>query len=123
ASTLLEVHYTTKEDSRARALQPHRFFLPWLEDIYNREISPVKVTPELAGGNWSRGKELFFGQAICATCHSIGGKGKSLGPDLSNLVFRDYKSVLRDIQDPSASINPDYVAHTVTLKDNRQLIG
>ena len=120
---VLEVHYTTREDARPRALQPHRFFLPWLEDIYSHEVSPVKVIPELAGGNWSRGKELFFGGAICANCHSIGGKGKFIGPDLSNLIFRDYKSVLRDIKDPSASINPDYVAHTVTLKDDRKLTG
>ncbi|HYH54978.1 MAG TPA: ThuA domain-containing protein, partial [Anseongella sp.] len=57
------------------------------------------------------------------TCHSIGGEGKFIGPDLSNLIYRDYSSVLRDISDPSATINPDYLAHTVTLKDGRKLTG
>lgn len=120
---VLELHYSTNEDPIPRALQPHRFFLPWLEDIYSNEISPVKEIPELAGGNWSRGKELFFGASTCSNCHSIRGKGKSIGPDLSNLIFRDYTSVLRDISKPSASINPDYLAHTVTLKDERKLTG
>ena len=120
---VLELHYFTSDDPTPRALQPHRFFLPWLEEIYSNEISPAMEIPELAGGNWSRGKELFFGGSTCSTCHSIRGKGQSIGPDLSNLIFRDYKSVLRDISKPSATINPDYLAHTVTLKDNRKLIG
>lgn len=120
---LLEVQYSTHEDSRPRALQIHRFFLPWLEDIYNKEVNPVKEIPELAGGNWSRGKNLFFGESTCSNCHSIGGKGNFIGPDLSNLVFRDYKSVMRDISEPSASINPDYLAHNVTLNDGKKLTG
>ncbi len=119
----LELFYNTHEDSIPRALQIHRFYLPWLEDIISKEIIPIKEIPELAGGNWARGRELFFGESICSNCHSVGGKGNSIGPDLSNLIFRDYASVLRDIQDPSASINPDYLAHTVTLKDDRKLIG
>ena len=119
----LAVHYSTSEDPRPRALQPHRFFLPWLEEIYNDEEVIVKDNPELAGGNWERGKELFFGEAMCSNCHTIGGKGKAVGPDLSNLIFRDYTSVLRDITNPSATINPDYLAHTVTLKDVRKLTG
>ena len=119
----LEVYYTTAEDSRPRALHVHRFFMPWLENIFTEEIKVVEDRPELAGGNWGRGKKLFFGESTCATCHSINGEGKAIGPDLSNLVFRDYESVLRDINDPSATINPDYLGHTVTLKDGRKLTG
>jgi putative heme-binding domain-containing protein len=120
---LLELIYSTNEDPRPRVLQTHRFFLPWLEDIYSKEISFAKEIPELAGGNWSRGKNLFFGESTCSNCHSIGGKGKFIGPDLSNLIFRDYKSVMRDISEPSASINPDYLAHNITLKNDRKLTG
>src|SRR3546814_16389426 len=59
----------------------------------------------------------------CSTWHSIGGEGRSIGPDLSNLVFRDYESVFRDISDPGATINPDFLAHTVTTKDGDKLTG
>ncbi|RYE16263.1 MAG: hypothetical protein EOP51_26110, partial [Sphingobacteriales bacterium] len=53
----------------------------------------------------------------------MNGKGKAIGPDLSNLIFRDYKSVMRDIHTPSAAINPDYIASTVTLTDKSTLTG
>lgn len=119
----MEVYYTTAEDSRHRPLQIHRFVLPWLDEIFREEMSVVEDRPELKGGNWARGKKLFFGEATCATCHSIGGEGKAIGPDLTNLVFRDYESVLRDIADPSATINPDYLAHTVTLDDGTSYTG
>ncbi|MEO6150251.1 MAG: ThuA domain-containing protein [Mucilaginibacter sp.] len=120
---MLQVSYFTSEDPRPRALQVSRFFAPWVKDIYPMEINTSDEKPELAGGNWSRGKKLFFGEAICSNCHMVGGKGKSIGPDLSNLIFRDYKSVMRDIHTPSAAINPDYIAYTVTLKDKRTLMG
>lgn len=118
-----EVFYTTAEDERPRALQNHRFFVPWLTEIFSNEVKRTTAIPELTGGNWERGKKLFFGQATCSSCHSFGGEGKDIGPDLSNLVFRDYQSVLRDIQDPSAAINPDFVGQIVNLKDDKTLIG
>ncbi|RYD88579.1 MAG: c-type cytochrome, partial [Sphingobacteriales bacterium] len=119
----LNVTYSTAEDARPRALQVNRFFAPWLKDIFNSDREEIKDDPKLAGGNWAKGKKLFFGEALCSTCHNIGGKGKSIGPDLSNLVFRDYNSVLRDIHDPNASINPDYAASTITLKNKKLLEG
>src|SRR3546814_12214331 len=97
--------------------------MPWVENIFAKELSVIQERPELAGGNWARGKKLFFGEATCSTCHSIGGEGRSIGPDLNNLVFRDYESVFRDISDPGATINPDFLAHTVTTKDGDTLTG
>lgn len=120
---VLDVHYFTNEDARPRALHERRFFVPWLKKIYNEAAAQVLEHPELAGGNWGRGKKLFYGEANCSTCHSVEGKGKSVGPDLSNLVYRDYNSVLRDINDPSAAINPDYLAHQVTLRNGKGLTG
>jgi putative heme-binding domain-containing protein len=42
---------------------------------------------------------------------------------LSNLVHRDYASVLRDITHPSFAINPDYHAYTVMTTSGRVLTG
>ena len=58
-------------------------------------------------GNWLRGRRLFFGEATCFTCHTMRGEGMAFGPDLSNLIHRDRDSVLHDILQPSATINPD----------------
>src|SRR5262249_14602283 len=80
--------------------------------------------PELAGGNWLRGKHLFESDTpACHKCHQIGGRGGRVGPDLSNLVHRDLASVLKDIQQPSAAINPDHVAYHVELRDGELLLG
>ena len=46
-----------------------------------------------------------------------------IGPDLSNLVYRDYASVLKDIVQPSAAINPDRIAYNVELKTGGSAYG
>ncbi|MEO6150250.1 MAG: ThuA domain-containing protein, partial [Mucilaginibacter sp.] len=119
----LEVYYYTAEDARPRALQIFRFFAPWTKEVFPKEATGEREIPELAGGNWEKGKKLFYGQALCSSCHTFNGKGQTIGPDLSNSVYRDYASVLRDIHEPNASINPDYVAHMVTLKNKKSYLG
>src|SRR5262249_47736211 len=80
--------------------------------------------PELRGGNWERGRRLYFSeQAACFKCHALGGEGGTIGPDLSNLPHRDYHSVLRDITEPSFAIHPDYITQVIALKDGRVLTG
>jgi putative heme-binding domain-containing protein len=121
----LNVSWHTNEDGRERALPLRRLLLPWAE-VGKGATEPVvrREAPELRGGSWARGRQVFFSeQAGCAKCHSVGGKGGAIGPDLSNLIHRDYDSVLRDVAEPSFGINPDYVTHVVTLKNGRTLVG
>ena len=91
-------------------------------------IHPVESQPDkivaLTGGDYERGRSLFFGDKLkCSTCHRIRAEGKTIGPDLSNLPSKDAASVLKDIKEPSASINPDYVAYNVVLKDGESMTG
>jgi putative heme-binding domain-containing protein len=80
--------------------------------------------PELKGGNWERGKAIFFGAEVgCAKCHTMAGQGGGIGPDLTNLPQRDYQSVLRDTKQPSYAINPDFIAQTIQLSDGHVLTG
>jgi putative heme-binding domain-containing protein len=122
----LSVWFTTNEDPRRRPLPLRRVLLPWVDpDIraLDRE-SVVLRPPELEGGSWARGRVIFFGeQAGCSKCHLIHGQGGDLGPDLSNLVHRDYTSVLRDITYPSFAINPDHLTYVLQLADGRTLTG
>src|SRR5688500_2691963 len=61
---------------------------------------------------------------MSAKCHDLREDGASrIGPDLSNLHHRDYASVLQDVLAPSAAINPDHVAYTITLADGNLLAG
>lgn len=120
--TRLDVSWTTREDTRPRALPLRRFLLPWADAQPERKIAAIR--PELRGGNWLHGREIFFSEpAQCSKCHTVGGQGGRIGPDLSNLFQRDVASVLRDIREPSAAINPDYIAHLVELTDGRILTG
>jgi len=118
----------TWNTSRSEVMRPfplRRFFLPGAQST----VEPVKLAserevPELAGGNWLRGQKLFFSDvAACYKCHQVHNKGGKLGPDLSNLIHRDYASVLRDIREPSTAINPDHTAFNIETKDGDVLAG
>lgn len=122
----LSVSVSTNEDDRQRSLPLHRFVMPWAEDVEpaTESESPRLQIAELEGGNWGRGRKVFHSEAAgCFKCHAIGGIGASLGPDLANLVHRDYQSVVRDVVHPSYAINPDYINHSVLLEDGRVLTG
>lgn len=121
----LNVAWHTAEDDRPRALPAHRLYLPWVEMTDKpAEMIVQRDLPELKGGSWARGRKVFLSEAAsCSKCHTLHGQGGRIGPDLSNLVHRDYASVLRDITEPSFAINPDYITYLVTLKNGRTLTG
>ncbi len=120
--TLTASWATTADPDRQRAFPLRRFLVPWAVPVSSdRAIGPHE-RPEISGGNWQEGRRLFFGtQLACATCHSIRGEGSVVGPDLSNLVQRDYRSVRQDIEFPNAAINPDHVASVLELADDDPL--
>lgn len=120
----LDVAWHTAEDVRPRALQLRRVLMPWAQPrSANSGIVAERVIPEIAGGDWQRGKQVFTGAGACFACHQIRGEGGLVGPDLSNLIYRDYASTLKDIVQPSAAINPDRIAYTIDLKDGTALTG
>jgi putative heme-binding domain-containing protein len=121
----LQISWFTGDDSRPRAFPLRRFLLPWAMPR-SEPISPAaeRPIPELVGGHWLHGKKIFFGDTVaCAKCHRIGGDGAQVGPDLSNLIHRDYASVARDIREPSAALNPDHIAYQIELTDGDVLTG
>ncbi len=118
----LSLSWATNEDERPRALPLRRIRLPWAVPLGS--AGQAARIPEIAGGDWAAGKALFFsGFPGCARCHAIRGDGGAIAPDLSNLVERDYASVLRDIEQPSATINPDYPLYTFELRGERVVQG
>jgi putative heme-binding domain-containing protein len=119
----LRISFITSEDSRERALPLRRFLLPWAA-VKPAAVVAAPRPAELEGGSWLRGRRVFYSdQAGCGKCHTVGGEGGKIGPDLSNLVHRDYQSVLKDIREPSAALNPDHVSYTIELDDGRVLTG
>ncbi len=122
AETTLGATFRTNEDARARPLLLRRFLLPWA--TLQPAPTVVRAVPELEGGNWLRGRRVFFSEeAACAKCHLVRGEGGRIGPDLSNVTYRDYHSVLRDVREPSAAINPDYLTHVIELTTGQTFVG
>ena len=130
----LELSWRTAEDPRPRAFPLRRFLVPWARPCKDPERDSTQTRsssapgerqiPELAGGDWLHGRQLFFGEtASCSKCHQVDGRGGRVGPDLSNLIFRDYASVRKDIVSPSAALNPDHLAYNIELKDGEALTG
>ncbi len=118
----LDVSWFTAQDPRPRPLPLRRVLLPWAQPY--QAVAVVSHTPEIESASWQRGKEIFFGeQAGCYKCHTIRGEGGKIGADLSNLIYRDYASVFKDITEPSAAINPDHIAYNVQLTDGEVETG
>ena len=116
--------WSTTDDSRSRAFPLRRFLLPWAQPADSSIAPAVRAIPEIAGGNWLHGRGFFFGDKIgCAKCHAIRGEGGHAGPDLSNLMHRDYASVRKDIEFPNAALNPDHIASVIELSDGESLTG
>lgn len=124
-ATALDIHatYSTESDPTSRPLPFTALLLPWAPP--HRAPPPLESAQTVtAWGDYEVGRSLFFGERLkCSTCHRLRGEGSAVGPDLSNLVHRDAASVLRDIKEPNATINPDYVAYNVHLRAGSDLTG
>jgi putative heme-binding domain-containing protein len=69
-------------------------------------------------------ERFFFGAGNCASCHSVGGRGGSNGPDLSNVAqLLTLSELQQSLTDPSARIAPGYAIVDVTLKNGQSLRG
>jgi putative heme-binding domain-containing protein len=101
-----------------RPLSTGRFFTPWtVEKSAQPKGKDAQIVRTDVKGSWMKGRTLFFGEATCFTCHTMRGEGMAFGPDLTNLIHRDRDSVVHDILQPSATINPDQSGSEVKLKD------
>lgn len=75
-------------------------------------------------GNAAAGERFFFGKGECSGCHMVFGRGKAVGPDLSNVARELTVSEIKEaLLQPAARITPGYELVTVHLRDGRSLRG
>lgn len=75
-------------------------------------------------GDREAGEQFFFGKGRCSSCHMVSGRGKPVGPDLSNVAHELTVDGLRQaLLDPSAQITPGYESVTVELRNGQKIHG
>jgi PQQ-dependent dehydrogenase (methanol/ethanol family) len=84
--------------------------------------SPAAENP--VQGSVEAGQEFFFGRGQCGECHMVRGRGKAVGPDLSNVAREMTLNEIREVlRDPNSRVTPGYQLVSVALKDGRTLRG
>ncbi len=76
-------------------------------------------------GDSQRGREIFFGKkAACSGCHTMGGQGGKVGPDLTAIgSIRTPKDLLEAVAIPSASFARGFRPYLIATTDGRVHTG
>ena len=122
---LLDASYHADFDPYERPLRLEHLFVPWAPSLLPSTGSDDDGSSgKTIAGDPEKGRVIFFGrEANCATCHRYGGEGGTVAADLTVTAHRDPAAVLRDIIEPNAAINPDYVSYAVATTSGRTLTG
>jgi putative heme-binding domain-containing protein len=75
------------------------------------------IENNIKNGDIERGRMLFFGKAICNTCHAIGDEGGTFGPDLTSIQRdRSAHDLIEAIVYPGVTFVREY--ETYRIKTN-----
>jgi putative heme-binding domain-containing protein len=76
-------------------------------------------------GDAGRGEALFWSSAAnCGSCHKVGDRGTSIGPDLTTIgKQRSREDLLESVLEPSRRIEPQYAAYLAQTADGRAFTG
>jgi putative heme-binding domain-containing protein len=99
-------------------------------------VRSVQVqAPAKPVGNAAHGKDLFYGDANCSSCHMVEGKGGRLGPDLTAVgTARTIESLIESVRSPSQRLAwglsestkefaQEYETVTVVTREGQELKG
>jgi putative heme-binding domain-containing protein len=82
-------------------------------------------SPDLLG-DASAGREMFFDTAQtqnCRVCHTIGGIGGKIGPDLSSIANKPAREILQSIVAPHTSVEEKYATLAITTRSGERFTG
>lgn len=80
----------------------------------------------LFGGNRMNGRNTFNynSTAQCVRCHSMGGEGGSVGPNLAKIgATLSREQILQALIEPSVRLSPGYGTVSLKLKDGQEVTG
>lgn len=86
-----------------------------------KKILDAYLQAVLAGGDAQRGAQVF--QKNCATCHEVGGAGTAVGPSLAAMVNRGTETLLFNVLNPNAEVDPRYMEYSLVTTDGQVVSG
>jgi putative membrane-bound dehydrogenase-like protein len=90
----------------------------------NAKPLPPLATLLQTKGDMARGKVVFNTTGTCAKCHIVGGEGKEVGPNLSEIGGKlSREAMFESILYPSAGISHNYEASTIVLDSGNIVTG
>lgn len=86
-----------------------------LNEVHGERLRKLQAyEANISNGSIERGRQLFFGKATCATCHTVGPQGGQMGPDLTSIQRdRSAHDLLEAIVYPSASFVREFETYEV----------
>ncbi|MFT6792489.1 MAG: putative membrane-bound dehydrogenase-like protein [Rubritalea sp.] len=100
-----------------------------IQSLAQTYLTKKKSTYDVAAilkikGDPARGKSLFDGRAICASCHNVSGKGGEIGPELTAINTKfNQESLLDAIINPSSGILIGYESVSIILNNGKKIDG
>jgi len=89
--------------------------------IRSMNATAFDVPPD---GDTAAGERFFFGKGQCTSCHTARGRGKSVGPDLTNTGRQSTLAELtRKLKNPSAQVSDTYATVSVRMRDGSAVRG
>ena len=91
-----------------------------LNDAHAERLERLQaLESHITEGDIERGRALYFGKAICWTCHTIGPEGGNLGPDLTSIQRdRSVHDLLEAIVYPSVSFVREFETYQIRTETN-----
>ena len=85
------------------------------------EVDRLAAASRSGSGVPKPGKALF--DRTCARCHTLFGKGGTVGPDLTTYRRDDLDTILLNVVNPSAEIREGFATSIIATTDGRILTG
>jgi putative membrane-bound dehydrogenase-like protein len=90
--------------------------------VSNRQAAIDQMKPALSlQGNSKEGRKVF--KNTCSSCHMYGSLGVEVGPVLTEISRKSKATLLHDILDPNAAVDPKYINHLAETKDGEVFSG
>ncbi len=114
----LELSHPADLDARAAKLTAN---LPPPDQAIQSLIDSRVKAFDRSHASPERGQKVF--QQACAACHSVGGVGAHVGPQLDGIGARGVARLAEDILDPSRNVDAAFRYSTYTLDNGDVLAG